>query len=51
MNYKDESDLARIKSNIFQDILASEKRREDERKMGIIHKPECFSQPPPWSKP
>ncbi len=50
MNHKDESDLARIKSNIFRAILDAKKAQVKEYKDGIVHKPSCFSQTPPWEK-
>lgn len=50
MNREDELALSRIKSNIFREIFDARKAQVKEYNDGIVHKPSCFSQDPPWWK-
>lgn len=50
MKRESELQLARIKSEIFEEQLRIETARDQENKAGIVHRSECFDQIPPWKK-
>lgn len=48
MEQKYQNMLDEVMTHIWSNIFHEQHAREQERESGIIHKPHCFSQKPPW---